>query len=661
MTRPRMPPTRPRTLRAILRTGLLVTAIGMPARASADGAPDLAERISFLEATIEACASAPDSAECDVHRVRAAQIVSNALAEAGNTRDRDLFLEPVRKALGAQWPEIRGAAVYALAKLGPDETDTPQLRALALDPFGLVRAGAWSALSRSQDPEALLVKTRFSKAYRSDRLFADPPPFDSAALSLTLPAGAQYLWYAQDLRKSGELQFLADGSPDDVAAHFTGISGREGLDYDDAIALGIDGGKLQPFQNEDLFEDQRIVVLDDGQGASSGQGVRLAVAYRDLAFDRTGFTILWVDGRDVTPPPTEPVAEEAAPPAPMGDAEAAVAFASLAGIKPDASPEDTAFFMAVVAANGSGAEDYLELFPDGAYAAEAKAIADGPRLELDTAVYGEGDNISVRLFNMPPESSVYVELLSTDEGYSQIASVSVDTATGTQAIIDPYNVLAPGIYIVRADIETPSGRSTKEAPERSLRVVGARAQLALDKQAYAPGEAITIAFNDMSGDANDYVATAKAGAPNTDYLQYVYTKGAKSGTAILQGPTEPGSYEVRAFFREDESIIRGSLPFAVSNDVELKPVSIKLDKTTYAPGETITITYDGMFGAGNDYLSTAESGAPNTQYINYVYTAGNKSGSATLKAPDKPGSYEIRAFFREDESELRGHVPFTVK
>ena len=67
----------------------------------------------------------------------------------------------------------------------------------------------------------------------------------------------------------------------------------------------------------------------------------------------------------------------------------------------------------------------------------------------------------------------------------------------------------------------------------------------------------------MFGDRLDYVATVAAGAPLTSFWEYKYTDGAQSGTASLLAPTAPGAYELRAFFKEDESILRGSVAFTV--------------------------------------------------------------------------------------------------
>lgn len=97
-------------------------------------------------------------------------------------------------------------------------------------------------------------------------------------------------------------------------------------------------------------------------------------------------------------------------------------------------------------------------------------------------------------------------------------------------------------------------------------------------------------------------------------------------------PTTPGPYELRAFFREDETTLRASLPFTVAGAAaqpEFVPpapgdpdasarATLVLDKTRYAPGEVITITFSDMFGHTQDYVATAPAGSSNGIYLQYA-------------------------------------------
>ena len=71
---------------------------------------------------------------------------------------------------------------------------------------------------------------------------------------------------------------------------------------------------------------------------------------------------------------------------------------------------------------------------------------------------------------------------------------------------------------------------------------------------------------------------------------------------------------------------------------------ISTDKSSYAPGETITVTYSGLPGNQRDWIGIAVAGSPNESFLTYVYTGGQTSGTATFTAPLNGGSYVARSF-----------------
>jgi hypothetical protein len=129
-----------------------------------------------------------------------------------------------------------------------------------------------------------------------------------------------------------------------------------------------------------------------------------------------------------------------------------------------------------------------------------------------------------------------------------------------------------------------AGRGTLEAPQREgtyeLRAffasdagtvqamlpftVRASITLTLPKTAFAPGEAITVAYSGMSGASQDYVSTAPAGSGPSEYLTYAYTQGARDGTLTLAAPDRPGDYELRAVLQSDPGTVKAVLLFTVS-------------------------------------------------------------------------------------------------
>jgi len=153
-------------------------------------------------------------------------IVANAVAKARNSKDRGSFLAPVRILLTDKNPEIRTSAAYALAKLGLDADDTPLLISLIRDPVSDVRAGAWSAATRSADPVARPIARRVSEHPESTGYAPDLLAFNPATPSFALPEGAEYLWITADLRDAQlpQLDFLIAGPVPQTLAWFAAMT-----------------------------------------------------------------------------------------------------------------------------------------------------------------------------------------------------------------------------------------------------------------------------------------------------------------------------------------------------------------------------------------------------------------------------------------------------
>ena len=632
-------------------------------------AQDSGDPLDVVAATKVLCAQDPASIACRVGQARSTAIVADAVAEAGNTKDRGTFIDPVRALLTDADAEIRTSAAYALAKLQPDGADTPALLTLLRDPISNVRAGAWAAATRSSDPAARLVARRIAEAPDSAGYNADPAAFDPALLGFTLPDGAEYLWVAAAERATGRLDFLIHTTPDQTLAAMAPLSPLPAQPLANLLIADPGTGALAvQFLDPQVYGDPVVLTLP----AAGALPQRLIVVYRDLAFAQTGVAVIFADGRSLVPPRAPTPEITLAPDSPADPAALDASMLRAAGFKPDAAPDESDLFMAIVAADGYGAEDYLALYPNGAYAVQAQAYVTGPRLILDQLSYTDASSVTVSFQNLPQGSSANLSILDINNDYNDIAGQFVPDAASSPVVFE-YPRLNVGVYLMTAEISF-ADRNDSVTLTRDFSVEAGMATLATAKTAYAPGEVISVQFSGMSGDSQDYVSTAQAGAPNGSYLKYVYTAGARDGTTSLQAPTDPGSYELRAFFREDETVLRASLPFTVAGAPAptTAPVAatdqpatnaratLALDQPSYAPGAPITVTYSGMSGDRTDYVATAAAGAPNTSYLAYVYTDGARQGTATLAAPTTPGAYELRAFFTEDETILRASMPFTV-
>jgi Ca-activated chloride channel family protein len=117
----------------------------------------------------------------------------------------------------------------------------------------------------------------------------------------------------------------------------------------------------------------------------------------------------------------------------------------------------------------------------------------------------------------------------------------------------------------------------------------------------------------------------------SQYESYAYTKN--GNPAKLPAPPDPGTYEVRYILGQDSKLL-AKAPITVT------PVSA----TVSAPAEVAVeakfqVEWQGP-GYSGDYVAIAVPEASESQYESYVYT---KTGTpVSLKAPSKPGTYEVR-------------------
>ena len=76
--------------------------------------------------------------------------------------------------------------------------------------------------------------------------------------------------------------------------------------------------------------------------------------------------------------------------------------------------------------------------------------------------------------------------------------------------------------------------------------------------------------------------------------------------------------------------------------------SIKTNKTTYAVGENIDVTYSGFSGNSSDWITIIPEGEAENEWGTYQYL-GEVSGRVNMKAPSA-GTYEILGYFSTGQS-----------
>jgi hypothetical protein len=277
--------------------------------------------------------------------------------------------------------------------------------------------------------------------------------------------------------------------------------------------------------------------------------------------------------------------------------------------------------------------------------------------------YQVGYPIMVSIEGMPGGERDYVAL--AEAGAPPAAYVYFEYTQGARAKdLKLRPVMKPGDYELRlffqSDADAGQADRIRAATPLTITPAG-EVTLTPAQAAYAEAQPLTVAFAGMPGNDKDWIAVAASGSPEADYISYVYTQGRTTGSVELKSLMKPGPYEIRAFFDDGsgDRTVRGRTA------IEIVPAAVprmELDAETYAPGDTITVTYSDMPTNERDWFSVAAADSKPDQYLSYGYTGGSAEGAVELKAPDEPGAYEIRAYFDDSSGDktIRATVLFDV-
>jgi subtilisin len=119
----------------------------------------------------------------------------------------------------------------------------------------------------------------------------------------------------------------------------------------------------------------------------------------------------------------------------------------------------------------------------------------------------------------------------------------------------------------------------------------------------------------------------------------------------------PSTAQVTVFSPAPGGGTSSALPFAIN----IAP-GLAVSATSIAPGGSVTVTLSNGSGGGLDWLAFAQTSAPNTSYISFVYVgAGVTSRTWTVTAPTTPGTYEFRLFLNNGYTRASTSPTVTVQ
>jgi len=87
--------------------------------------------------------------------------------------------------------------------------------------------------------------------------------------------------------------------------------------------------------------------------------------------------------------------------------------------------------------------------------------------------------------------------------------------------------------------------------------------------------------------------------------------------------------------------------------------SVSTDKTSYAVGENVRVTWAGLPGNYYDWVTLSPAGGAPSAYVRYSYVYSRANGSVTFSSPPA-GNYVARAYLNNTYTLLAESAPFTI-
>ena len=203
--------------------------------------------------------------------------------------------------------------------------------------------------------------------------------------------------------------------------------------------------------------------------------------------------------------------------------------------------------------------------------------------------------------------------------------------------------------------------------------VALRQTLSLERRLLTEGEELGVLYN-APGSTDNTIAVVPEGGSADEALASEPADGEAGETSFDTTSLEPSGYDIVLVDADGEELERNS--FWVRSEEE--DVALATDKTTYAVGEPIEVTWDDGPANRWDWIGVYEADAANPakdDYLLWGYTGGHEAGAlpptvfgAMTMGPDSqgkpwplpPGDYRIH-YLLADQYDSAGYVEVTVE
>ena len=269
----------------------------------------------------------------------------------------------------------------------------------------------------------------------------------------------------------------------------------------------------------------------------------------------------------------------------------------------------------------------------------------------DKDSYFPNESVFVTFLEMHGESSEWIAIYPSGSSNDFGNIVQWKLTTGEVNGTVPLNAPNVGTY----DVRLFNGANFLVSKEI---VVDVNTTVETTKNTYLNDEEIVAIFENMSGNADDWIGIYPAGSTNDweNMIQWEWIEsGLTSGTQTFSA-LPAGDYEVRVFFNNsfnDEAVY----PFSVEAPVPL--ADLIMSKDIYDPFELIHVEYNNMRGVTSDWLGIFSVGAEDGKENAFEWRDAKSlvNGSLSFNGLEA-GSYELRSYF---DTLHKATIPFTVQ
>jgi len=308
------------------------------------------------------------------------------------------------------------------------------------------------------------------------------------------------------------------------------------------------------------------------------------------------------------------------------------------------------------------------------------AAATEPSLTIDESVYKADETIAVT-FAVPAgiADAAWVGIIPSsiphgDESENDNHDITYQYLSGrTSGTLSFEAPPKPGAWDLR--LHDGQGAEVAFVPFEVMTPSYSDAKMTIPDTIVTPGASIPLQFKAPDGLARTaWIGLIPSSVPHGDEevndahdIAYQYLERT-SGTLTFAAPEIGGAYDFRMHSADKMGIEVASVSFRVQ-EPSLAGAVMKIAKSTYIPGEAMSITYEapeglsprawiGIVPAAIPHGSEAENDAHN---LGWHYMDGETQGVLDFRAPVDPGDYTFRMHNRDDDGEEIASLPFSVK